>query len=46
MSDFLHLPVNALFSGYSNLSNEENETVFDSVQTFITLTRRFTFVPT
>ena len=37
LSDFLHLPVNALISGYSN---------FDSIQTFITLTGRFTCVPT
>ena len=46
LSDVLHLPVNDLISGNSNLSIEENVTVFDSVQTFITLTGRFTRVPT
>ena len=39
---FLHLPVNALISGNSNLSIEENATVFDSVLAFITLTGPFT----
>ena len=46
LSDVLHLPINDLISGNSNLSIEENETVFDFVQTFITLTGRFTRVPT
>ena len=38
--------LNALISGNSDLSIEENATVFDSVQMFITLTGRCTRVPT
>ena len=42
LNDYLHMPIKTLLKGDPHLSVEENENIFNAVQTFIARTGRFT----
>ena len=43
LNDYLHLPIKTLLKGDTHLILDENETIFNAVQTFIAHTGRLTY---